>query len=164
MITNKDLHLFYTCSFLGRGRGACSLRQEWSKGDWDKMVISPWTYKRITKSRYFSLWRSERKPKKWEESKEVLYQFQFSSVQFSSVQFIRSVVSNSLWPHELQHVRPPCPSPTPGVHPNSCPPSRWCHPPTIIPFSSCPQPAQHQSLFQWVNSSHEVAKVLEFQL
>ena len=79
MITNKDLHLFYTCSFLGRGRGACSLRQEWSKGDWDKMVISPWTYKRITKSRYFSLWRSERKPKKCYTN--------FSSVQFSSVQF-----------------------------------------------------------------------------
>ena len=59
-----------------------------------------------------------------------------------SVQFSHSVLSDSLWPHELQHLRPPCPSPTPGVHPNSCPLSRWC-PPTIsssvIPFSSCPQ-------------------------
>ena len=43
------------------------------------------------------------------------------------VQFSRSVVSDSLWPHELQHARPPCPSPTPGVHPNPCPSSRWCH-------------------------------------
>ena len=58
-----------------------------------------------------------------------------------SVQFSSSVMSNSLWPHELQHARPPCPSPTPGVHPNSCPLNRWCHPAissSVIPFSSCP--------------------------
>ena len=88
-------------------------------------------------------------------------------LQFFSVQFSCSVVSDSLWPHELQHARPPCPSPTPGVHSNSCPLSWWYHPaisPSVIPFSSCPNPSQHQSLFQWVNSSHEVAKVLEFQL
>ena len=48
--------------------------------------------------------------------------------QFSSVQFSRSVVSDSLRPHELQHTRPPCPSPTPGVHPDSRPLSQWCHP------------------------------------
>ena len=55
---------------------------------------------------------------------------------------IRSVVSDSLQPHELQHSRPPCPSPTPGVHPNSCPSSWWCHPAissSVIPFSSCSQ-------------------------
>ena len=52
----------------------------------------------------------------------------FSSVQFSSVQFSHSVVSDSLWPHELQHARPPGPSPAPGVYPNPCPSSRWCHP------------------------------------
>ena len=91
----------------------------------------------------------------------------------SSVQFSHSVVSDSLWPHESQHTRPPCPSPTPRVHSNSCSSSQWCHSAisfSVIPFSSCPQslPApnlfQHQGLFQWVNSSHEVAKVLEFQL
>ena len=63
-------------------------------------------------------------------------------IQFSSVQFSRSVVSNSLRPHEPQHARPPCPSPTPRVHPNPCPLSRWCHPTissSVIPFSSCPQ-------------------------
>ena len=57
----------------------------------------------------------------------------------SSVQFSHSVVSNSLWPHGLQHTRPPCPSPTPGVHPNSSPSSRWCHPvisSSVVPFSS----------------------------
>ena len=61
---------------------------------------------------------------------------------FSSVQFSRSVVSNSLPPHESQHARPPCPSPSPGVHSNWCPSSRWCHPaisPSVIPFSSYPQ-------------------------
>ena len=58
-----------------------------------------------------------------------------------SVQFSSSVVSNSLQPHEPKHTRPPCPSPTPRVHPNSCPLSQWCHPTTsssVIPFS-CPQ-------------------------
>ena len=56
-----------------------------------------------------------------------------------SVQFSRSVVSDSLWPHESQHARPPCPSPTPVVHPNSCPLSQWCHPTissSVVPFSS----------------------------
>ena len=59
-----------------------------------------------------------------------------------SVQFSRSVVCHSLWPHESQHARPPCPSPTPRVHPNSCPSSRWFHPAissSVVPFSSCPQ-------------------------
>ena len=63
----------------------------------------------------------------------------FSSVLFSSVQFSCSVMSDSLWPHGLQHVRPPCPSPTPRVYPNSCPLSRRCHPTissSVVPFSS----------------------------
>ena len=63
-------------------------------------------------------------------------------VHFSSVQFSCSVVSDSLWPHESQHARPPCPSPTPGVYPNSCPSSWWFHPgisSSAVPFSSCPQ-------------------------
>ena len=61
---------------------------------------------------------------------------------FSSVQFSHSVKFDSLWPHELQHSRSPCPSPTPGVHLNPCPLSRWCHPTissSVVPFSSCPQ-------------------------
>ena len=59
-----------------------------------------------------------------------------------SVQFSRSVLSDSLRPHDLQHARPPCPSPTPWVHPNPCPLCWWCNPTissSIIPFSSCPQ-------------------------
>ena len=61
---------------------------------------------------------------------------------FSSVQFSRSVMSDSLRPCELQHARPPCPSPTPGVYSHSCLSSRWCHPAissSVVPFSSCPQ-------------------------
>jgi len=63
------------------------------------------------------------------------------TLQFSSVQFSHSVVSDSLWPHESQHARPPCPSQTPGVHLNSRPLSQWCHPAissSVVPFSFCP--------------------------
>ena len=61
---------------------------------------------------------------------------------FSYVQFSHSVVSDSLRPHEPQHARPPCPSPTPRAHPNPCPSSRWCHPAissSVVPFASCLQ-------------------------
>ena len=74
-----------------------------------------------------------------------------SSVTLFYLQFSCSVVSDSLWPHELQHARPPCPSPTPRVYPNPCPLCRWCHP-TIssffIPFSSCPQSFPASGSFQ----------------
>ena len=83
----------------------------------------------------------------------------------SSIQFNCPVVSHSLRPHESQHSRPPCPSATPRVHSDSRPSS--CYP-AIYPLSSpsppAPNPSQHQSLFQWVNSSYEMAKVLELQL
>ena len=68
-----------------------------------------------------------------------------------SVQLICSVVSNFLQPHEPQHARPPCPSPTPGVYPNSCPLSRWCHltiSSSVVPFSSCPQSLPASGSFQ----------------
>ena len=80
----------------------------------------------------------------------------------NSVQFSRSVVSDSLRPHGLQHTRPPCPSPTPRVHPNPCPLSQWCHPAissSVIPFPSCPQslPALRSfpvsQLFAWGGQS-----------
>ena len=63
----------------------------------------------------------------------------------SSVQLSPSVMSDSLWSHGLQHTRPRCPSPTPGVHPNPCPLCRWCYPiisSSVVPFSSCPQSFQ----------------------
>ena len=85
---------------------------------------------------------------------------------FSSVQFSRSVMSNSLPSHESQHARPPCPSPTPGAYSNSCPLSQWCHPAissSVVHFSSCPQslpasgsfPMSH--LFTWGGQSIEVS-------
>ena len=77
----------------------------------------------------------------------ILKQYSF---QFSSVQFSRSVVSNSLQPHEPQHARSPCPSQTPRVYSNSCPSSWWCHPAissSVIPFSSCPQSLQASGSF-----------------
>ena len=75
-----------------------------------------------------------------------------------SVQFSRSVMSSSLWPHGLQHARPPCPSPTPGVYSNSCPLSRWCHPTissSVVPFSSRLQsfPVSGSLLMSWFFSS-----------
>ena len=86
----------------------------------------------------------------------------FYNCKGSLVQFSCSVMSDSLQPHESQHARPPCPSPTPGLHPNSCPSSRWCHPAissSVVPFSSCPQslPASEcfpmSQLFAWGHQS-----------
>ena len=93
---------------------------------------------------------------------KIIYFTTVSESHMSSVQFSHSVVSNSLRPHESQHTRPPCPSPTPGVHPNSCPSSQWCHlaiSSSVIPFSSCPQslPASGSfpmsQLFAWGGQS-----------
>ena len=79
-----------------------------------------------------------------------------------AVQFSHSVLSDSLWPHESQHTRPPCPSPMPRVHSNSCASSQWCHPAissSVVPFSSCPQslPASESfpmsQLFAWGGQS-----------
>ena len=85
--------------------------------------------------------------------------YQFSSYQFSSFQFSRSAVSDSLRPHESQHARPPCPSPTPGVYPNSCPLSQWCHLILCHPLLLLPQslPASGSfpmsQLFAWDGQS-----------
>ena len=93
----------------------------------------------------------------------VVYSFYFF---LSSVQFSRSVVSDSLRPHESQHARPPCPSPTPGVHSDihwvrdAIQPSHPLSSPSPPTFNL----SQHQGLFLWVGTSHQVAKVLELQL
>ena len=82
-------------------------------------------------------------------------------------QFSRLVMSDSLRPHGLQHARLPCPSPTSKACWNSCPLSQWGHPTIwsyVVPSPPSFNLSQHQSLFQWVSSSHQVAKVLEFQL
>ena len=93
-------------------------------------------------------------------------------LQFSSVQFSHSVVSDSLWPHESQHARPPCPTQTPGVHSDSSPLSHWRHPAISssgVPFSSCPQslPATESfpmsQLFPWGGQSTGVSASASFQ-
>ena len=92
-------------------------------------------------------------------------------IALSSVQFSRSVVSDSLWPHESQHARPPCLSPTPGVHSNSRPSSQWCHPAissSVVLFSSCPQPLPASEsfpmsqLFTWGGQSTGVSSSTSF--
>ena len=83
------------------------------------------------------------------------------------VQFSCSVVSDSLQPHRLQHARPPCPSPTPEVYPNSCPLSWWCHPAissSVVPFSSCLQSVPASGSFQMSKLFALGGQVLEFQL
>ena len=92
-------------------------------------------------------------------------------LRFSSVQFIHSVVFDYLRPHELHHSRPPCPSPTPRVYPNSCPSSQWCHPAissSVVPFSSYPQslPASESfpmsQLFAWGGQNIGVSALASF--
>ena len=87
------------------------------------------------------------------------------TTHFSSVQ--HSVMSDSLWPHGLQHTRPSCQSPTPWACSNSCLLSQWCHPAissSVVPFSSCCQSFPASRLLKWVSSLHQVTKVLDFQL
>ena len=112
------------------------------------------------------------------ESKVWCYKKQYcigtcNARSISSVQFSLSVVSDSLLPHELQHARPPCPSPIPGVHSNSRPLSRWCHPDissSVVPFSSCPQslpasesfPMSQLFLFAWGGQSTGVSALASF--
>ena len=92
-------------------------------------------------------------------------------MSFSSVQFSHSVVSDSFRSLESQHTRPPCPSPTPGVHPDSRPSSQWCHPAissSVVPFSSCPQPLPASEsfamsqLFTWGGQSTGVSALASF--
>ena len=104
-------------------------------------------------------------------SLNTVWSFNQSSWTFSSVQFSRSVVSDSLRAHESQHARPPCPSPTPRVYPYSCSLSWWCHPAisfSVIPFSSCPQslPASESfpmsQLFTWGGQTTGVSALASF--
>ena len=101
-----------------------------------------------------------------QETQDVNLELSFVLTSYTSVQFSRSVVSDSLRPHESQHARPPWPSPSPGVHSDSRPSSPWCHPAissSVVPFSSCPQslPALESfpmsQLFAWGGQSTGVS-------
>ena len=98
-----------------------------------------WTQVSHIVDRHLTVWATR-------ENSWILFYVSLLSFQFSC-----SVMSNSLWPHEPQHSRPPCPSPTPGVHPNPCPLSQRCHPTissSVVPFSSCPQSFPASGSFQ----------------
>ena len=101
----------------------------------------------------------------------ILRRYAQGTEKFSSVQSSHSVMSDSLPPHEKQHARPPCPSPTPGVHSDSRSSSQWCHPAissSVVPFSSCPQslPASKSfpmsQLFAWGGQSTGVSALASF--
>ena len=132
---------------------------------WPYGLSSPASVHGISQARILSLPPSGHLPNPGNQSQVFRFGGSFFTpeppgkpIKNSSVQFSRSGVSNSLQPHESQHVRPPCPSPSPGVHSNSCPSSRWCHPAissSVVLFSSCPQslPASESfpmsQLFAW---------------
>ena len=106
-----------------------------------------------------------------EITNSISHRIRINNFLVCSVQFSRSVMSNSLWPHESQHTRPPCLSPTPRVHSDSCPSSQWFHPAissSVFPFSSCPQslPASQSfpmsQLFAWGGQSTGVSASASF--
>ena len=107
----------------------------YKRNEWTNFMVKhtgfnlTWSTEKVRKiSRVYLIWY-------------IVYTY-YSARVLRSVQFSRLVVSDSLWPHELQHTRPPCPSTTPGVHSNSCPSSWWCHPAisfSVVSFASCLQ-------------------------
>ena len=129
-----------------------------------KFVLTPGDGKGRESLTCSSLWgRKELNTVEWLNKNKYIYT--------SSVQFSHSVVFDSLQPHQSQHARPPCPSPTPRVHSNSHPSSRWCHPAissSVVPFSSCPQslPASESfpmsQLFAWSGQSTGVSALASF--
>ena len=125
----------------------CPSADEWTRKLW--YIYTMEYYSTIKKNTFESVlmrWIKLEPIIQSKASQKEKHQYSISSVQFSC-----SVMSDSLRPHELQHARPPCSSPTPGIHSNSCPSSWCCHPvisSSIVPSPPAPNPSQHQSLFQ----------------
>ena len=154
---SERLHFHFSLSCIGEGNGnplQCScLENPRDGGAWWAAIYgvtqSRTRLKRLSSSSHLTN-QSQQGPGKVMDSLVQLIQPSFYNV-WISVQFSRSVVPNSLRPHEPQHARPPCPSPTPGVHPSLCPLSWWWHPTissSVIPFSSCPQSFPASGSFQ----------------
>ena len=165
--------VIFSHSWEGAGVHNISLRWEWDAND-------------LLRKCFQETWESERRDQiqkgrceVWETpasvgSCKVLWNTvvpecssQLKTRELGFYQFSRSIMSYSLQPHGLQHTRLPCPSPSHGVCSKSCLLSWWCHPTISSPVAPSPPAfnlSQHQGLFQGVSSSHQVAKVLEFQL
>ena len=138
---------------------------EWVTFPFSKGSSQPWDWTQVSciAGGFFTSWATL--------FTEFLIIYDVYMASFSSVHFSRSVASDSLRPHELQHARPPCPSPTPRVHWDSRPLSWWCHPAissSVIPFSSCPWslPASESfpvsQLFAWGGQSTGVSALTSF--
>ena len=137
-------------------------------------LLCPWDFSgKNTGLNAISLFRGSSRLSNWTSVSCVSWREAWSHggkphmVTISSVQFSLSVVSDSLWPHESQHTRPPVHHQLPEftqTHVHRVSDAIQPFHPLSSPSPPAPNPSQHQSLFQWVNSSHEVAKVLEFQL
>ena len=128
------------------------------------------TYTPMFTAALFIIARTWKQPRCLSADERIRKQWYIYTMEYS-VQFSRSVMSDSLRPHESQHARPPCPSPTPGVQSDSRPSSQWCHPvisSSVIPFSSCPQsrPASESfpisQLFTWGGQSTGVSASASF--
>ena len=143
------------------------LRPHWSHSAWTRFGVSI-LYFFLTQGPFgFSQLLTEREETVLPKTLVPLSRVSFSDSSHALTgQFSRSVMSDPLRPHRLQHARLACPSPTPRAYSNSCPLSRWCHSSissSFVPFSSCPQSFPASRSFKWVSSLHQVAKVLEFQ-
>ena len=149
---------------------------EWSKRERQISCVTTcmWNLKKWYKLTYLQYRKGHRCRKEtygYQEGKErgIHWESGIDIYTLSSVQFSCLVVSDSLWSHESQHARPPCPSPTPGVHSDSRPSSQWCHPAilsSVVPFSSCPhslpasEPFPVSQLFAWGGQSTGVSALL----
>ena len=132
-------------------------------GNWDPTSLVVWPKKKKMKKKWAEVMNTHLTKQDIQMANKYIKRcLVLLAIHFSSLQFSRSVVSDSLRPHESQHTRPPCPSPTPGVVSNSRPLSQWRHPTissSVVPFSSCPQslPASESfpmsQLFAWGGQS-----------
>ena len=146
VIYEKDCHLQETCMEVKKQQWTRHRTMDWfqtGKGVHQGCILSPWVFNLYAKYIMQNAILDEAQAGIKIAGRNINnLRYADDTTLISSVQFSCSVVSNSLQPHESQHVRPPCPSPTPRVHPNSCSLSQWCHPAissSVIPFSSCPQ-------------------------
>ena len=178
LLSSKKEHIWVGPNEVDEPRAYCT---GWSKSERERQMLyintCVWNLERWYWWTYLqgSNWRCTHREQTCEQCEKERVGWIWESIMetyaFSSVQFSHSVTSDSLRPHESQHARPPCPSPTPRVHSNSRPSNQWCHPAissSVVPFSSCPQclPAAESfpvsQLFSWGGQSTGVSASTSF--